>query len=302
LKAGEEQMSKRNILIVITVILMLILLKIGYSSLIKVDTEIKKVEIPNFSHEHFGKSMERANLISVIGIEGIKGGITPHHLLADGMMGSFYKTLRDSTSGIERVIVIGPDHFQSAGEPVKSFNLAWETPLGVLEPDIDKIEELSELLDFMEIGTEDVFTNEHTITAQVPYIKYAFPKAKIVPIIIDYKLESHELNQLIEQVENIIDKNTIILCSMDFSHYLIQSISDEKDIESLNAIRNFDYNTIAGFKDDNLDSPNSAILFLKLMESLEAKNVHVLESSSATKIMKKDTTDNTTYFTILFSE
>lgn len=297
-------MNKKLIgkLIVSMVILILILIKIGYSSSIDVNTEIKKVEIPNFSHEHFEKSMERANLISVIGIEGIKGGITPHHLLADGMMGSFYKTLKDSTSEISTVIVIGPDHFQSDGEPVKSFDLAWETPIGVLYPSINKIEELSNSLSFMEIGTEDVFVNEHTITAQVPYIKYAFPKAEIIPIIIDYKLESHELNQLIEQVEKIIDEDTIILCSMDFSHYLIQSISDEKDIESLNAIRNFDYNTIAGFNDDNLDSPNSAILFLKLMESLESKNIYVLESSSATKIMKKDTADNTTYFTILFSE
>jgi len=72
-------------------------------------------------------------------------------------------------------IVIAPSH---AGYPDCTSKLDWETPLGIVECDVD-------LVSALDIGQDDfsMAQAENSLEVQMPFIGYRFPGAKVVPVL-----------------------------------------------------------------------------------------------------------------------
>ena len=177
--------------------------------------------------------------------------------------------------------------------------LDWGTPSGRVLVDEAIVNDLARQ-NLIRIN-ENVLENEHSVALHPPFIKHFLPKAKIVPIIISGKMKIEDVEKLSAALTKYArKKGTVIIASVDFSHYLPENIAAEKDKESFEAIKNFDFEKIYNFTNDNLDSPQSIIILLSALKQAGANNPNLIKNLNSEQISKSGSRQTTSYFTILF--
>ncbi|MBI4691300.1 MAG: AmmeMemoRadiSam system protein B [Nitrospirae bacterium] len=228
----------------------------------------------------------------------VRAGIITHHFLASRMMVDFFECLSSQIEP-ERIVLIGPDHFAKGVQPITVSSLPWETPFGELAADESVANMIKESLDLSE--DNEAFGGEHSIGIIVPFIRYYFPKSKIVPIIVQNQVPRYALTGLKRIVGQLLDDpKTIILLSMDFSHDQTSDEADSRDEMSRDVIRSLDYTQIS-----SLDIDCKPGLFLLMSVLKESGNVninfrHHTNSSVITGLKKIKNV--TSYYTIFFYE
>ncbi len=227
----------------------------------------------------------------------IKGGIVPHHMLASRMIADFYYNL--SKEEVDTIIILGPNHYQLNRETPLSSKLAWKANAKIIESDNLIIDELLNK-GLIEID-DKVLGKDHSIGAHIPFIEYYIPKVKIVPIIFSLETDLDQAYEFAIELEKYAKLDgVVIVSSVDFSHYLTNAQARIKDIETLVAMENFDFEKIYSFNSDNLDSPASISILFYSMKSLGLTDFSVIENSNSTDITKNNDYQTTSYFNIMF--
>lgn len=231
-------------------------------------------------------------------IEGrIVSAVVPHHLVASHLIVDVIEKLVPQTPKV--VIVVGPNHFNSGGRIITGFN-SWLTPTGKMDAQSDIIKFLLEK--GMAVRDEETLSKEHSIGALVPFLKYYLPKAKIVPIVLHYDVKLQEVDSLLQTLEPFLDEETVIISSVDFSHYLTRSQAQAKDQETIKHMNNFDYATIFRLGNDYLDSPASLAAAFRISEKRGIKEFTVLDNTNSGIILQNDFIETTSYFSLVFSD
>jgi AmmeMemoRadiSam system protein B len=131
-------------------------------------------------------------------------------------------------------IIIGPSH---RGYHTCISTIPWETPLGIVENDPD----LASLLD---IETDEVsHRDEHSLEVQVPFIKYRFPRARILPILMgdqDYQNAEMLAGMVVSMVGKSGRDDIRLVASSDFSHYVPAEAARTNDRYAIEALRDLD--------------------------------------------------------------
>jgi AmmeMemoRadiSam system protein B len=207
----------------------------------------------------------------------IYGGIIPHHLFVKERIAGFFKLLE--TENYKTVILIGPNHFDNGQNDIISSRAKWMTPYGELMPDLELIDKLDLNIE------EDPFIIEHSISGLVSFIKKSTPDVKFVPIILKEKTEISDLDGLINKISNNVNlEKTLVLASVDFSHYQSSMVAKFHDNQSNAVIQNFDYERIF---DLEIDSPASIYLLLKYLELNDIKKSTLLSSTDTGTLADK---------------
>lgn len=224
----------------------------------------------------------------------IRGGVIPHHLVAGYMIADFFRLL--SGQEVERVIVIGPNHYLK-GPRVASSRYNWQTPFGILKTDADLVDELAGS------GTagvdEGAIAGEHSIAAIVPYIKYYLPDSAIVPIMLHPDLTEREAENLADLLLQNTGSRDVLVASVDFSHYLTGKEAMQRDAVTLKAIGDRDYARLLKMGDEYLDSPPSLVALMKAMDKAGAGSMTVLHHSNSARILERGLEETTSYFTLI---
>ena len=226
--------------------------------------------------------------------KNVIAGIIPHHLLAADLIAEFFFNFTDSN--YETVILIGPNHFLAGSADIITSAYDWQTPYGILE--CDKII-LEDVLKFEDILVEEkIFIEEHSINSEVAFIKKTFSNAKFLPIVLKPNIDENKAEELAEYLFKIIDnQKTLILASVDFSHYKNSAIARMNDKISINAIQNFSFDKIY---DLDIDSPASIYTLLKFSE-LSGTNFELLNNTNSAMLANKpDLNSITSYVTGYF--
>lgn len=117
------------------------------------------------------------------------------------------------------VVILGTNHTTAGFSGISIYPKgAYATPLGNSEIDNKIAEELMKK-DKDIIADLSVHKNEHSIEVQVPFIKFMFPHAKILPLIVgdpDIDMCARFGKALSELLK---DKKVLIVASSDLSHY-----------------------------------------------------------------------------------
>lgn len=232
--------------------------------------------------------------------EGIlaRGAILPHHLLASDLIHEVFQNVKNQK--YETVVLIGPDHESIYMGKVFTSLSNWQTPMGILKADEHIIKELLRN-DFL-VEDNKKLTKEHSVSGIVPFVKYYFKDAKIVPLVMTKQTKPKDVDKLVEDLSGLINiEKTLFISSVDFSHYLDLECSDKMDAISMEAIKNKDINKIMSFTNDNMDSPVSIATMLKMMEKLNAANQYILNHSNSELILKRQMDETTSYITYLFN-
>ncbi len=229
----------------------------------------------------------------------VRGGVVPHHLLANRMIAGFFKVL--AAQEPEVVVVLGPDHQGLGLRSASTADGDWETPYGILQAEKSLV---NRLVKDKSAGLENrLFEQEHSVSVLVPYLKYYLPNAKIVPVLVKGNCSQERSGELGRELEKLVgNKNYIIIAAVDFSHYLTAKQADEKDQITLRAFKNKDLQAISRLGNANLDSPPAVISLLTAMTGAGAGRFTVLGHDNSARISGVDTGSTTSYFTMLFHE
>ncbi len=117
-----------------------------------------------------------------------------------------------------RIIVIGPSH-RVPMQDVLSIPRGvthYKTPLGEIPLDTEFIGKLLEHRIFQDIPP--AYEAEHSVFAQLPLLQYQFGDFKLVPIVAG-QCSLETVQKAAEILEPLVDKNTLIVASSDFTHY-----------------------------------------------------------------------------------
>ncbi|MFA6918512.1 MAG: AmmeMemoRadiSam system protein B [Patescibacteria group bacterium] len=217
--------------------------------------------------------------------ENIKGVVVNHHLLAGKFMARAFCAV--ATDKAMTVVIISPNHFMIGRGQATLSAYDFKTPYGILEPDKKLIQKMSD----MGIANIDErpFEREHGIYNLMPFIKKAMPNARIVPIIIKDNISEENKNKLVQFLSEGLPKNSLIVASLDFSHYLTSDSADVNDVKTLEVIKNLDYNGVSNLnknnQPDNVDSKPTLEMFLRLMTLARADNFTLLDNSNSAKLI-----------------
>ncbi len=216
------------------------------------------------------------------------GGIVSHHLLANIDISHFFYEFTDQK--VDRVVILGPNHYYPNAFPFLSTNRNYTTPFGDVSIDKKVVTDLvsGNLAELSPATLEE----EHSISSLVPYVSAYFPEAEIVPIIISASASKSELQRLSDFLVKQKMLNTVVVASVDFSHHLYSNASQLHDVRTISALKNFDYDSILN---SEVDSPGSLFVLLKYLEAKEAKNISLKQQSSANIFDNYDSEDVTSY-------
>lgn len=230
--------------------------------------------------------------------KNVKGIIAPHHLLAEEIIHEVFRAVNGED--IEYVIILGPDHKSEKGLQTSISDNDWQTPFGILP--INK-EINRSLVEFPNVKVDNsLMVNEHSNATLIPFIKYYFPEVSINTITLPATLNLDEVQAFADLLYNIIsDDKTLLIASVDFSHYLTREEAFFNDEITLEAINKRDYERIMRLDSGYLDSPQTLIAFLIYMEKAACENFDLLNHTNSYDIISVENQGTTSYFTFVFN-
>ena len=153
--------------------------------------------------------------------DSIKALIVPHagYYYSGLCAASAYQSLIQKNNiknqKIKKVIIIAPTHTNYfRGITLPDYDI-YETVLGKIEVDKNAINNLESNLFKIDSQTHN---QEHAIEIQLPFLQQTIQNFKIIPLIVG-QLNSNEYNEIAKKLKSIIDENTLIVISSDFTHY-----------------------------------------------------------------------------------
>lgn len=229
----------------------------------------------------------------------ISAGVVPHHLLAEEIIVDFFDYI-DSKEDPERIILLSPDHFKTGdiiGNSFISLNADTERFYG-LEMDHDLIENLS-------FKNEIVLNNpainyDHGITDLMPFIENRFPDTKIAPFLIPASISKEKVEKFVHSLNSLTCPETIVIASVDFSHYLTPGAADFHDVKSIRTLINFEKE---GFPDLEVDSWHSLYVARKFAKLRKKESPGFIRHANSTDFLPEgDVGEMTSYFSVVFED
>jgi AmmeMemoRadiSam system protein B len=229
-------------------------------------------------------------------LRSVRWGVVTHHLLARDLTAAYF--LRLSALVRPRTIVLfGPNHFSRGRTPVAVSLLPWQTPFGVIQPDLDLAGAM--MREGLVEENEDAFYNEHSIGAVVPFVKHAFPDARIVPIVVRADADISAARKLARFVAEHASDEVVFLASLDFSHDQSSDVAMAQDSLTYSVLRRFD---VSGYRTAFVDS---RLVFLTVMESckqLGATEIVMVHHTNSAILESQPLTKCTSYMNMMIGQ
>ena len=228
----------------------------------------------------------------------ILGAIVPHHQIPSFIIADIFERL--AAQDVKTIILLSPNHYDIGVTSILTSELNWDTPQGTVLSDGGIIRNLLQK-DYISVD-EDIMDNEHGIAGLLPFIKYYNDSTKIVPLILRQSMTREQIDDLSKTIARRVDANTVVVASVDFSHYLISEEAEKNDKEIKKAMENNEINKILNMNSDYLDSPEAIAILLQSMNHVGANSMNILHNTNSAKLMDKSYGETTSYFGVVFTE
>jgi len=162
-----------------------------------------------------------------------RGIVSPHagYIYSGRTAARAFSAINPSFDGT--FVVLGPSH---RGFLTCASAVPWETPLGILETDTEFVNRLEVAVD--ELSHRD----EHSLEVQMPFIKYRFPRSRVVPVMMgpqDPASAAHLAERILEAVHRT-GRDVRIVASSDFSHYVPEAEARRDDLAAIEPLATLD--------------------------------------------------------------
>ncbi|MCK4545811.1 MAG: AmmeMemoRadiSam system protein B [Candidatus Eisenbacteria sp.] len=146
----------------------------------------------------------------------ILGLISPHAGYFYSGQAAAYGYAQIKGKSYNRVIVIAPSHRFSFGGISILDVTHYETPLGKIPLDVKNCRKLLEMEGFSTVA--QAHAQEHSLEIQLPFLQRVLGDFELVPMVVG-NLRRSEYPGLSDAIRSIVDENTLIVASSDFTHY-----------------------------------------------------------------------------------
>jgi len=169
---------------------------------------------------------DRSETLKIIESFGLKDGgqaraiIAPHGAwsYSGALVASAFSSAMGRSGSIKRVVVLGPIHDKREKGLFLSNSHSFHTPLGNIHVDRKISKEIEQTGLYFE--TDDIpHLGEHSIEILLPFVKYCFPRASIVPILMGQADARyiHDLARALKTVIAPVLDETLIVVSCNLS-------------------------------------------------------------------------------------
>jgi len=235
--------------------------------------------------------------------QDIVSGVVPHHLLAEEIVEDFFQCI-SSEEKIETLILLSPDHFHSGtlNDDNAFITLDWKS--GSEKEEFDNIK-IDSLLGKKLAGENKITLNssaiiyDHGITNLIPYIKKYFPESKFLPILIPIDITKEQIEHLVKTINTETPAQTIIIASVDFSHYLPSQAADFHDAKSIRVLLNFEEENFKNIEVGCWQALYAARLFAKLRQKEVPR---IIAHKNSVDFLNLELEETTSYFSVVFGE
>lgn len=238
--------------------------------------------------------------------------ISPHAgYMYSGQTAAFAYKSASKRKNIKRIFLLGPSHHVAVKGAVLPQNKAFATPLGDIELDAHTLEELKSYPLFS--VNAEVHKVEHSLELQLPYIKYCFPDATLVPIVIGHLDDEADARLIGEVLKGFVGKDDLVIVSSDFTHYgprygftPFPEYSAEKiaklDGEAFQHISNLDLDGFIDFLHRTNDTICGMYPCQVLMAMLpQESHGTAVQYANSQDIAKDDSENSVSYISMVFS-
>lgn len=166
-------------------------------------------------------------------LHNIKGIVSPHagYAYSGPIAAHAYKEVYEDGKP-ELFIILGPNH-RGMGASVSVSDQDFQTPLGTAK--VDK-EVANQLVDGVIELNNTAHMGEHSLEVQIPFLQYLWDDINMVPL--SFNIQNYrtakEVGEKIRKVSQ--GKETLVIASTDFSHYVIQETAKKKDKMAIDKI------------------------------------------------------------------
>lgn len=229
-------------------------------------------------------------------------GVVPHHLLAGRMIASFFARAAQEAPSYESILFVGTSHYPTKNGLTTAWS-GWQTPFGTLENDQEFTRRLIEDGRIAASAEKQAMENDHAIAGLIPYAGYYLPGVPVSMVLIQNTADSRRIDALAQAVAGYQrERRALLICSTDFSHYLLPEQAALCDEQTQRAIEGYDYAAISRFTDSHVDSPPTLAVFMKTAQPYGP--VRFFDHSSSDRILAVPLTDplfsegTTSYFVL----
>jgi poly-gamma-glutamate synthesis protein (capsule biosynthesis protein) len=222
--------------------------------------------------------------------------LIPHHLVAAREIASMFF----SVAKPKRIVLLAPDHLGVGATNVTIGNEALNLNGRMISSDEgDSARLLRRISDAR--ANETAISEELSIQALMPLISYAFPDARVTPILMrigrDQTYRESLASELIDMLKD--DPNLLLISTVDFSHYQPAFVADFHDELAEDVIRG-----LADLEADRveLDSAGVLAVTLKTARNLGLGEVSIFAHTNSLRILESTMSqDSTSHFVASFS-
>lgn len=230
----------------------------------------------------------------------ISGGVVPHHFLAKDLIDKFFKNLYFySKEKPETIILLSPDHYK-AGSVLGNFfiTLFPETQeFHQLKVDTSLIRKLSQTHQI--VFHNSSIERDHGITNLLPFIKKYFPKSKIVPFLLPLSIDQKRAETFCKFLNHFSSRKTVVIASVDFSHYLPSEVARFHDVKSKRVLVNFEKEEFENIEVDSWQS----LFIVRCFSHLRNKEFPVIIGhKTSDDFLGKKSENTTSYLSVIFKK
>jgi hypothetical protein len=266
------------------------------ASIVKTEAAQPKLPIRNITSAQFSYSINNPRQYTIPGL--IRAGVVPHHVTAAPMISGFFSQAAYHAEHYDTVVIIGPNHEGDLGDIIIS-NRDWDINGGVTR-DEEFINRLKTANNFNIIVNNERMVEEHSASILIPYVNYYLPDTQVVAILVSRSLSFNgavDFSRLISTLAEELGRSILLVCSIDFSHFLTPGEARERDRVTEKAVRSKDYRLIHSFDSANVDSPAALNIFL-LYLSENGMEPYITDRAEASEFMGYVIEETTSYFII----
>jgi len=192
--------------------------------------------------DHFTRLAQKAQ-IQIPSTKYLKAMILPHAGIACSGPTAAHASFVLFGKRFPKVILMGPDHYVGFRDSAISDVNAYETPLGSvkLHPDAHKLRSQSDL--FQAVPESD--RNEHSLEMVLLFLQSYIENFRLIPIVV----RQTNIQRIVQELDKIIDSDSLLVVSSDLSHFLPYAEAVEKDRETLQWILNLEASNLLKAQD-----------------------------------------------------
>lgn len=230
----------------------------------------------------------------------IRAVIIPHHLVSSAAIATGIAALKGQS--FKKMVMLSPDHFFQCEKILCTTNSMYQTFFGDVSADSLIVEKL--ITSPIVSDHPNLFKTEHGIFAVVPFVAKFFPGVSVTPIVLNGKNWKGHQEEIKHLIESVLDDQTILIVSSDFSHYLPLAESNEMDEQTAKILFSKDLTGISKLNNaDQSDCPGCLWVLASIANDQGFYNPSVLMHTNSAIILKEEKIPETTsHFAMVWYE